>query len=117
METNFYSVSEYLYRMLNYNESHSTDLKDMAMAIQPAVIAEAPERRDKELDKSLMESFGRYQKKILSAYHDETQAEFARQMEELYQEYQGELEAYEASKNEPQDGADIPEEGEDGGEA
>lgn len=45
METNFYSVSEYLYRMLNYNEAHKTDLKDMAMAIQPAVIAEAPERR------------------------------------------------------------------------
>ena len=117
METNFYSVSEYLYRMLNYNEAHKTDLKDMAMVIQPAVIAEASERRDKELDKSVMEFFGRYQKKILSAYHDETQAEFARQMEALYQEYQGELEAYEASKNEPQDGADIPEEGEDGGEA
>lgn len=117
METNFYSVSEYLYRMLNYNEAHGTDLKDMAMAIQPAVIAEDPERRDKELDKSVMEFFGRYQKKILAAYHDETQAEFARQMEELYQEYQGELEAYEASKNEPQDGADIPEEDEEGSEA
>lgn len=117
METNFYSVSEYLYRMLNYNEAHGTNLTDMTMTIQPAVIAEAPERRDKKLDKSVMKFFGRYQKKILAAYHDETQAEFARQMEELYQEYQGELEAYEASKNEPQDGADIPEEGEDGGEA
>lgn len=117
METNFYSVSEYLYRMLNYNKAHGTDLKDMSMAIQPAVIAEAPERRGKELDKSVMEFFGRYQKKILAAYHDETQAEFARQMEELYQEYQGELEAYEASKNEPQDGADIPEEDEEGSEA
>ena len=117
METNFYSVSEYLYRMLNYNEAHKTDLKDMAMAAQPAVIAEAPERRDKELDKSVMEFFGRYQKKIIKAYDNETKAEFVRQMEELYQEYQGELEAYEASKNEPQDGADIPEEGEDGGEA
>ena len=116
METNFYSVSEYLYRMLNYNEAHETDLKDMAMAIQPAVIAEAPERRDKELDKSVMEFFGRYQKKILKTYHNETQAEFVRQVEELYQEYQGELAAYEASKEEPQDGADIPEEGEDGGE-
>ena len=117
MKTKIYSVSEYLYRMLNYNESHETDLKDMAMAIQPAVIAEAPERRDKELDKSVMEFFGRYQKKILAAYHDETQAEFARQMEELYQEYQGELEAYEASKDKPQDGADIPEEDEEGSEA
>ena len=117
METNFYSVSEYLYRMLNYNEAHKTDLKDMAMAIQPAVIAEAPERRDKELDKSVMKFFGRYQKKIIKAYDNETQAEFVRQMEELYQEYQGELEAYEASKNEPQDGADIPEEGEEGSEA
>lgn len=116
MEKNFYSVSEYLYRMLNYNEAHGTDLKDLATAIQPAVIAEAPERRDKELDKSVMEFFGRYQKKILAAYHDETQAEFARQVEELYQEYQGELEAYEASKDKPQDGADIPEEDEEGSE-
>lgn len=117
METNFYSVSEYLYRMLNYNESHSTDLKDMAMAIQPAVIAEAPERRDKDYDEKVMEFYGRYNKKILKAYHNETQAEFVRKVEELYQEYQGELEAYEASKNEPQDGADIPEEDEEGSEA
>lgn len=117
METNFYSVSEYLYRMLNYNESHDTDLKDMAMAIQPAVIAEAPERRDAAYDEKVMEFYGRYNKKILTAYHNETQAEFVRQVEELYQEYQGELKAYEASKDKPQDGADIPEEGEDGGEA
>ena len=41
-----------------------------------------------------MEFYGRYNKKILTAYHNETQAEFARQVEELYQEYQGELEAY-----------------------
>ena len=117
METNFYSVSEYLYRMLNYNEAHGTKLPDLATTIQPAVIAEAPERRDKELDKAVMEFFGRYQKKILTAYHNETQAEFARQVEELYQEYQVALEAYEASKNEPQDGADTPEEDEEGSEA
>lgn len=117
METNFYSVSEYLYRMLNYNEAHGTDLKDMAMAIQPAVIAEAPERRDAAYDEKVMEFYGRYNKKILEAYHNETQAEFARQVEELYQEYQGELEAYEASKDKPQDGADIPEEDEEGSEA
>lgn len=117
METNFYSVSEYLYRMLNYNEAHGTKLPDLATTIQPAVIAEAPERRDKDYDEKVMEFYGRYNKKILTAYHNETQAEFARQVEELYQEYQGELEAYEASKDKPQDGADIPEEGEDGGEA
>lgn len=116
MEKNFYSVSEYLYRLLNYNESHGTDLKDMTGTIQPAVIAEAPERRDAAYDEKVMEFYGRYNKKILKAYHNETQAEFARQVEELYQEYQGELDAYEASKEEPQDGADIPEEGEDGGE-
>ena len=91
METNFYSVSEYLYRILNYNEAHKTDLKDMAMAIQPAVIAEAPERRDAAYDEKVMEFYGRHNKKILKAYHNETQAEFARQVEELYQEYQGEL--------------------------
>ena len=117
METNFYSVSEYLYRMLNYNEAHGTDLKDLATAIQPAVIAEAPERRDAAYDEKVMEFYGRYNKKILKAYHNETQAEFARQVEELYQKYQGELEAYEASKDKPQDGADIPEEGEEGSEA
>lgn len=117
MEKNFYSVSEYLYRMLNYNEAHETDLKDLTGTIQPAVIAEAPERRDKELDKSVMEFFGRYQKKIIKAYDNETLAEFARQVEELYQEYQGELEAYEASKDKAQDGADIPEEDEEGSEA
>lgn len=110
MEKNFYSVSEYLYRMLNYNEAHGTDLKDLTGTIQPAVIAEAPDRRDAAYDEKVMEFYGRYNKKILKAYHNETQAEFVRQVEELYQEYQGELEAYEGSKNEPQDGADIPEE-------
>ena len=117
MEHNFYSVSEYLYRMLNYNKAHGTDLKDMSMAIQPAVIAEAPERRDKDYDEKVMEFFGRYNKKIRKAYDNETQAEFVRQVEELYKIYQGELEAYEASENEPQDGADIPEEDEEGSEA
>lgn len=117
MEKNFYSVSEYLYRMLNYNEAHGTDLKDLTGTIQPAVIAEAPDRRDAAYDEKIMEFYGRYNKKILKAYENETQAEFARQVEELYQEYQGELAAYEASKDKPQDGADIPEEGEDGGEA
>ena len=41
---------------------------------------------------------------------NENMEQFVRQVEELYQEYQGELKAYAASKNEPQDGADIPEE-------
>lgn len=117
MEKNFYSVSEYLYRLLDYNKAHGTHLKDMTMAIQPAVIAEAPDRRDKAYDKKVMEFYGRYNKKIREAYDNETQAEFVRQVEELYQEYQGELEAYEASKDKPQDGADIPEEGEEGSDA
>lgn len=117
MEKNFYSVSEYLYRMLNYNKAHGTALKDLTGTIQPAVVAEAPDRRDKDYDEKVMEFFGRYNKKIRKAYDNETQAEFVRQVEELYREYQGELEAYEASKNAPQDGSDIPEKGEDGGEA
>ena len=79
MEKNFYSVSEYLYRMLNYNEAHGTALKDLTGTIQPAVVAEAPDRRDKDYDEKVMEFYGRYNKKILKAYENETQAEFARQ--------------------------------------
>ena len=117
MEKNFYSVSEYLYRMFNYNEAHKTDFNDMTGDIMGAVIEEAPDRRDKALDQSVKEFYGRYGQKIAKIYKNNTQAEFVRQVEELYQEYQGELKAYEASKDKPQDGADIPEEGEDGGEA
>lgn len=117
MEKNFYSVSEYLYRLLDYNKAHGTHLKDMTMAIQPAVVAEAPDRRDKDYDEKVMEFYGRYNKEIRAAYDNETQAEFVRQVEDLYQKYQGELKSYEASKNEPQDGADIPEEDKEGSEA
>lgn len=117
MENNFYSVSEYLYRMLNYNESHGTNLTDLAMTIQPAVIAEAPERRNKEYDEKVMEFYGRYNEEIRNAYHNETQAEFVRQVENLFKVYQGELEEYEASKDKPQDGSDISENVEEGSEA
>lgn len=117
MEKNFYSVSEYLYRMFNFNKAHKTDFNDMTTDIMGAVIKEAPDRRDRALDQSVKEFYGRYGKKIAKIYKSKTQAEFVRQVEELYKTYQGELAAYEASKEEPQDGADIPEEDEEGSEA